>query len=235
MSDFGDFNSSMEDPTADFLAREKAALGDDADLFNNDIPSFSSPAPNQVPLPSVTPTEQLESRAFSPSSQSILSPPATGFGYTSPTPAGDYSAFENEFPAAEELETSQAFINASTIPDVEPEVVKQWREKQKELIAERDAESEEKKHQIVQKAREAIDEFYEEYNDKRQKAIDLNREKEDNEQQEREKAASGTVWERISREIDFKSNSSTRDVSRMKQLMTDLRKDSRAPGTIVDA
>jgi hypothetical protein len=61
------------------------------------------------------------------------------------------------------------------------------------------------------------------------------REKEENEQQEREKAASGTVWERISREIDFKSNSSTRDVSRMKQLMTDLRKDSRAPGTIVDA
>jgi hypothetical protein len=61
------------------------------------------------------------------------------------------------------------------------------------------------------------------------------REKEENEQQEREKAASGTVWERISREIDFKSTSNTRDVSRMKQLITDLRKDSRAPGTIVDA
>ncbi|CAO3665868.1 unnamed protein product [Umbelopsis ramanniana] len=229
MSDFGDFNSSMEDPTANFLAREKAALGDDANLFNNDIPSFSSPTPNQVPLPSVTPTEQLESRAFSPSSQHVLSPPAQGFGSISPTPAGDYSAFEMSSLPLKNLKL------LSTIPDVEPEVVKQWREKQKELIAERDAESEEKKHQIVQKAREAIDEFYEDYNDKRQKAIDLNREKEENEQQEREKAASGTVWERISREIDFKSNSSTRDVSRMKQLMTDLRKDSRAPGTIVDA
>lgn len=115
MSDFGDFNSSMEDPTADFLAREKAALGDDADLFNNDIPSFSSPTPNQVPLPSVTPTEQLESRAFSPSSQNVLSPPAQGFGSISPTPAGDYSAFENEFPAAEELETSQVSVAVVTM------------------------------------------------------------------------------------------------------------------------
>lgn len=61
------------------------------------------------------------------------------------------------------------------------------------------------------------------------------REKEENDQNEREKAASGTVWERITREIDLKSTSSTRDVSRMKQLMLDLRKDSRAPGTIVDA
>jgi len=236
MSDFGDFNSSMEDPTADFLAREKAALGDDADLFATDVPSFSSPAPTQVPLPSATPTEQLESRVFSPSSQNYpLSPPNAGFGSISPTPAGDYSAFESEFPAAEELETSQAFINASTIPDIEPEVVRQWREKQKELIAERDAESEEKKHQLVQKARQDIDEFYEDYNDKKQKAIELNREKEENDQNEREKAASGTVWERITREIDLKSTSSTRDVSRMKQLMLDLRKDSRAPGTIVDA
>ncbi|KAJ2959623.1 hypothetical protein NQZ79_g4922 [Umbelopsis isabellina] len=234
MSDFGDFNSSMEDPTADFLARERVALGDDADLFANDSPSLSSPAPQQVPLPSVTPTEQLENRAFSPSSQNAFSPQAAhGFGSISPAPAGDYSAFESEFPAAEELETSQAFINASTMPDVEPEVVKQWREKQKELIAERDAESEAKKHEIIQKAREAIDQFYEDYNDKKQKAIEQNREKEENEQSERDKAASGTVWDRITREIDPKTNTNTRDVSRMKQLMMDLKKDSRAPGTIL--
>jgi hypothetical protein len=48
-------------------------------------------------------------------------------------------------------------------------------------------------------------------------------------------AASGTVWDRITREIDPKTNTNTRDVSRMKQLMMDLKKDSRAPGTIVDA
>lgn len=111
MSDFGDFNSSMEDPTADFLARERVALGDDADLFANDSPSLSSPAPQQVPLPSVTPTEQLENRAFSPSSQNAFSPQAAhGFGSISPAPAGDYSAFESEFPAAEELETSQVCV-----------------------------------------------------------------------------------------------------------------------------
>lgn len=51
----------------------------------------------------------------------------------------------------------------------------QWREKQKEVIAERDAISEQKKEEIIKQAREDIDKFYEEYNDKKQKAIEENR------------------------------------------------------------
>lgn len=51
----------------------------------------------------------------------------------------------------------------------------QWREKQKELIAQRDAESEAKKQETIQRAREEIDRFYEEYNEKKQKAIEENR------------------------------------------------------------
>lgn len=51
----------------------------------------------------------------------------------------------------------------------------QWREKQKEVIAERDAESEKKKEETIKQAREDIDKFYEEYNDKKQKSIEENR------------------------------------------------------------
>lgn len=51
----------------------------------------------------------------------------------------------------------------------------QWREKQKEVIAERDAISEQKKQETINRAREDIDKFYEEYNDKKQKAIEENR------------------------------------------------------------
>jgi hypothetical protein len=51
----------------------------------------------------------------------------------------------------------------------------QWREKQKEVIAERDAESEKKKEETIKHAREDIDKFYEEYNDKKQKSIEENR------------------------------------------------------------
>ncbi|KAG0171406.1 hypothetical protein DFQ28_011087 [Apophysomyces sp. BC1034] len=216
MSDFGDFNSSS-DPTADFLARERAALGEDADLFTADnISSVTSPVAD----------------VYSPASSALVPSQPQEV-----VPASDYSAFEADFPKAEELETSQAFHKAM-LPDEEPEVVRQWREKQKELIAQRDEESEQRKQESVQRAREEIDRFYEEYNEKKQKSIEENREREENYQKDREEASSANVWERVVREFDVsnaKNTYQTRDVSRMKQLMLDLRKDANAPGTIVEA
>ncbi|KAF7720802.1 hypothetical protein EC973_006066 [Apophysomyces ossiformis] len=216
MSDFGDFDSST-DPTADFLARERAALGDDADFFTTEgISSTMSPIAD----------------VLSPSSSALVASQPQELA-----PVSDYSAFEADFPKAEELETSQAFHKAM-LPEEEPEVVRQWREKQKELIAQRDEESEKRKQEAIQRAREEIDRFYEEYNEKKQKAIEENREREENYQKDREEASSANVWERVVREFDVsntKNSYQTRDVSRMKQLMLDLRKDANAPGTIVDA
>ncbi|KAL0073930.1 clathrin light chain [Phycomyces blakesleeanus] len=230
MSDFGDFNSS-NDPTADFLARERAALGEDADLFSTSEMPSSSPMPD-FPSPSAL---------MSPGQHSFTSPHefVSNNDFLSPSAqsATDYSAFETEFPKAEELETSQAFHKAM-LPDEEPETVRHWREKQKEVIAARDEEAENIKQETIQQARADIDKFYEEYNDKKQKAIEENREREENYQKDREEAASANVWERVAREVDTssgKANQPTRDVSRMKDLMLDLRKDPKAPGNIVEA
>lgn len=54
-------------------------------------------------------------------------------------------------------------------------VYSQWREKQNEIIAERDTEEAKRKEDIINQAREDIDKFYEEYNDKKQKSIEENR------------------------------------------------------------
>ncbi|KAI9277031.1 clathrin light chain [Phascolomyces articulosus] len=233
MSDFGDFNSS-NDPTADFLARERAALGEDADLFSSgDVPASIAADTTGLPTDLMTsPPSELPAAASSPAPGSNpLSPPSAGTG------TGDYSAFESDFPKAEELETSQAFHKAM-LPDEEPEVVRQWREKQKELIAQRDDEAENKKQETIQRAREEIDKFYEDYNEKKQRTIEENREREENYLKDREDASSANIWERVVREFEVtnaKSTHHTRDVSRMKQLMLDLRKDPKAPGTIVEA
>lgn len=51
-------------------------------------------------------------------------------------------------------------------------------------------------------------------------------------------AASNNIWDRVSREIDgtnAKTGYHTRDVSRMKDLMFDLKKDAKAPGNIIEA
>ncbi|CAO3614766.1 unnamed protein product [Cunninghamella echinulata] len=125
------------------------------------------------------------------------------------------------------------------LPDEEPEVVRQWRQKREELIAQRDKEAADKKEETIQKAREDIDRFYEEYNEKKQKSIEENRAREEAYQKERDDAStSNNIWERVVREFDVsnaKSAHHTRDVSRMKQVMLDLRKSDNAPGTIVNA
>lgn len=49
-------------------------------------------------------------------------------------------------------------------------------------------------------------------------------------------SSSSNVWERVTKEFDVsnaKAAFPTKDVSRMKGIMLDLRKDSNAPGTIV--
>ncbi|KAI7898808.1 clathrin light chain, partial [Cokeromyces recurvatus] len=176
MSDFGDFNTPSEDPTADFLARERAALGDDADLFasndNNDLISNDLTSPVSASVNSFT--TPLSPNNFNDGHISALS----HHSHSSATKPVEQdlmgtSSFESQYPKAEELETSQAFHKAM-LPEEEPETVRQWREKQKEIIAERDAESERKKEETIKQAREDIDKFYEEYNDKKQKSIEEN-------------------------------------------------------------
>ncbi|GAA5805781.1 clathrin light chain [Helicostylum pulchrum] len=221
MSDFGDFNTPSEDPTSDFLARERAALGEDADFFTSDSPALAAMSPSIFEE-----TNTLEGHT---SSMSIHSNP--GAMVVS-------SSFDEEYPKPEELETSHAFHKAM-LPEEEPETVRQWREKQKEVIAERDAISEEKKQETINRAREDIDKFYEEYNDKKQKAIEENREREETTVKKRDDvAASSNVWDRVTREVDTtnaKTGYHTRDITRMKDLMLDLKRDTKAPGNIIEA
>ncbi|GAA5816354.1 hypothetical protein MFLAVUS_009882 [Mucor flavus] len=221
MSDFGDFNTPSEDPTSDFLARERAALGEDADFFTSDSPALAAMSPSIF--------EETNIMDGHTSSMSFHSNP--GAMVVS-------SSFDEEYPKAEELETSHAFHKAM-LPEEEPETVRQWREKQKEVIAERDAISEEKKQETINRAREDIDRFYEEYNDKKQKAIEENREREETTVKKRDDvAASSNVWDRVTREVDTsnaKTGYHTRDVTRMKELMLDLKRDTKAPGNIIEA
>ncbi|KAI8336506.1 clathrin light chain [Chlamydoabsidia padenii] len=233
MSDFGDFNTSS-DPTSDFLARERAALGADADLFSLDAPDITSPSSNHQ-YPAITADSFQQSSSPSFDNSMALTPSSQDALAVAPV-ANDYSAFDSDFPKAEELETSQAFHKAM-LPDEEPAVVRQWREKQQEMIAQRDEEAENKKQETIQKAREDIDRFYEEYNEKKQKSIEENRAREETYQKDREETStSNNIWERVVREFDVtnaKSGHHTRDVSRMKEVMLDLRKADNAPGNII--
>ena len=53
----------------------------------------------------------------------------------------------------------------------EPEVIRGWRERTALRLAHQDEQSERKKKETIEKARHAIDDFYENYNLKRDKVI----------------------------------------------------------------
>lgn len=124
-----------------------------------------------------------------------------------------------------------------SIPEPDSEHIKEWREKQKIMIDERDQASNRKKQQTIQEAQKAIDEFYENYGKKKAKSIEQNKRDEEELQQGREDITSGTTWERISKQINLGGPqskalkiSSSRDTSRMKEVLLSLKSDPKAPG-----
>ncbi|KAI8876139.1 hypothetical protein K501DRAFT_289043 [Backusella circina FSU 941] len=241
MSDFGDFNTPSDDPTSDFLARERAVLGDDADLFTDDNNNnllggdVVSPSFNNDHLTSVSNMDSpaLHGENLSPS---IFNSPSVNESQAV-VPA-ESSYFDEQYPKAEDLDSSKA-LHKAMMPEEEPETVRLWREKQEETIKKRDQDAEQKKQDTIQRAREDIDKFYEEYNDKKQKIIEENRAREETRIKQRDDVnSSANIWERVASEVDTsnaKSGFHAQDVTRMKDLIVDLKRDKAAPGNIVDA
>ncbi|EPQ28389.1 uncharacterized protein PFL1_04216 [Pseudozyma flocculosa PF-1] len=125
--------------------------------------------------------------------------------------------------------------------DEEPEPVRLWREKQQDDIARRDAEAERKKGEAISKAERDIDNFYAEYNSKKEKNIAKNKEAEAKFQEERSRdLAEGTTWARVNKVLDLQNSQSktiariapgATDLSRMKEIYLSLRREGEtAPG-----
>ncbi|SNX82703.1 related to CLC1 - clathrin light chain [Melanopsichium pennsylvanicum] len=131
--------------------------------------------------------------------------------------------------------------NYDNEPESEPEAVRAWRESQKNAIAKRDAEGERKKAEAISKAEQDIDNFYAEYNAKKEKNIAANKETEAKFQEERNKQlAEGTTWDRVTNILELKNSQSktiarsgpgASDLGRMKEVYLKLRREGeRAPG-----
>ncbi|TIB77771.1 hypothetical protein E3Q22_02865 [Wallemia mellicola] len=178
------------------------------------------------------------------------------------TPKDDIQQFESSFPALEEPEVSTGpeistpsfvqsdfiqqtpsnqgiaapLFSARTSTDPEPEPVREWREKRAKEIAERDTEAEKEKDEIKLKAERAIDSFYKDYNERKEKNIAKNKEDEQEFLNKRTDAlASGTTWERICDLLDIDNvgnkQLARKDLGRFKEVLTGLRKQGeRAPG-----
>lgn len=117
----------------------------------------------------------------------------------------------------------------------EPEVIKEWRERRSLAIQHREDAAAARKEETVKAAQTAIDEFYENYNNKRDKSIAQTRKDAEKFLESREDTtAGGTSWERIAKLIDLKGPKGAQGAAvgkeRFRDLLGALVKDENAPG-----
>ncbi|KAL4919914.1 clathrin light chain [Aspergillus aurantiobrunneus] len=215
-------NGTNED---DFLARERALLGDDADQFATaqDVPS--------------TDVNNDELLGGSEDVQASAAPEISGFESSFPAidtqneqvaPDGTITGTRAPFPP-----TGYSSYQA---PEEEAEPVRKWREKRDADIARRAEISNEKKEATVTKAREDIDDFYVSYNNKTDKLrAQTGAEAEQFLANRENTSAGGTSWERIAKLVDVSGKGTRGGASgsgkeRFREMLLNLKKDEKAPG-----
>ena len=117
----------------------------------------------------------------------------------------------------------------------EPQVIKDWRERREQAIQHREDAAAARKEDSVKDAQKAVDEFYENYNNKRDKSIAQTRKDAEKFLESREDTtAGGTSWERIAKLVDLKGPKGAQGTAvgkeRFRDLLAVLVKDENAPG-----
>jgi len=120
--------------------------------------------------------------------------------------------------------------------ELEPEIVKEWREKRDARNAKRAEQFAAQREETVKEAQQNIDDFYDNYNNKKEKMIAQTRKEAEQFLASREDTTSGgTSWERIAKLVDVsgkgaKGGAAGSGKERFRELLTSLRKDEKAPG-----
>ncbi|KZS88879.1 clathrin light chain [Sistotremastrum niveocremeum HHB9708] len=206
--------------------------------FDFDEPS----APREVKVTGGDEIDKFESEFPDIEPQSTFLPPpipqAPTFGTDTPT-------FAPRPTASALLSKPPVFANPPVYPaeldEEEPEVIKQWREKQAEAIRLRDEASVKKREETISKAERSIDQFYEEYNAKKAKNIKSNKDSEAEYLSSlTDSLSAGTTWSRIATLVELENSQSktlarsgpgSSDLTRFKEVILRLKREGEhAPG-----
>ncbi|GLB37349.1 putative clathrin is the major protein of the polyhedral coat of coated pits and vesicles [Lyophyllum shimeji] len=233
----------------------------DFDRAASAFPDISLDGEGDIPIPTQPPVRQASS-GFS--FDSFATPPIPQDSAVKVTGDDELEKFASEFPDIDvpqpEPPLAQPSFSGATyaprpqpsaytstpilnqpLEEDEPQVIKDWRAKQQAEIEARDEASKARRQETISKAERAIDEFYENYAEKKEKNI------RENKDQEAEYLASvseslskGTTWERISDLIELQNSQSktiartgagTTDLTRFKEVLLRLKREGdAAPG-----
>ncbi|KAH9834143.1 clathrin light chain [Rhodofomes roseus] len=229
----------------------------DFDRAASAFPDISLDGIGDIPAPAL-PAAPATSSGFS--FEDFASPPRERQTEVKVTGDDEIEKFEDQFPDIEVPSSEPVFGAAPTFAprpqpsaftstpilnhaaeEEEPEVIKQWRERQAEEIKERDEASKRKREETVSKAERAIDQFYEEYSAKKERNIRENKDLEEEfVAKMTDSLSNGTTWQRICDLIELQNSQSktvaragpgTTDLTRFKEVLLRLKREGdAAPG-----
>lgn len=118
----------------------------------------------------------------------------------------------------------------------EPEVIKEWRERRDAQIAKRAEQFAAQREETIKEAQANIDDFYNNYNSKKDKEIAQTRKEAEQFLANLDDTVSGgTSWDRIAKLVDVsgkgaKGGAAGSGKERFREMLMNLRKDEKAPG-----
>ncbi|KAI9792176.1 MAG: hypothetical protein M1816_002716 [Peltula sp. TS41687] len=286
------------DPTTsndvDFLAREKAALGDDADLFatpHDHLPKAPGTVQDhndeddndeddllggggsmddgdgfdgkgmsdfQTSFPAIDTDNAVGHH--SPRCTSPMKLKHSGTKTQQVGPGGTITGNNQPFLTNPPSTSTHAAAAQGDHDNEEPEVIRyvasrpvpprplftqpptsslphrQWRDQRSQALQRRDEMSQKRKEETIKAAQSAIDDFYENYNTKKEKTIGQTRKEAEEFLASRQDTSSGgTSWERIAKLVDLSGKGARGGASgtgkeRFRELLAGLKKDEKAPG-----
>ncbi|KAF4121793.1 Clathrin light chain [Geosmithia morbida] len=213
-------DTSVDPSTDDFLAREKAALGDDADQFATaqDVSVLDGSGGDL--LGENEPTQSTFESQFPDLAGHTV---GSGLLPGAPTMTGPSVTYNSGFQATVQDED-------------EPAVIKEWRERRNAQIEKRSQQFAAQREETIQEAQANIDDFYNNYNSKKEKEIAKTRKEAEEFLANRDDTVSGgTSWDRIAKLVDVSGKGSKGGANgsgkeRFRELLMSLRKDEKAPG-----
>ena len=125
---------------------------------------------------------------------------------------------------------------AYTEEEEEPQVIKDWREKRDAANAKRAEQFAQQRAETVKEAQQNIDDFYDNYNNKKEKTIAQTRKDAEAFLANREDTTSGgTSWDRIAKLVDLTGKGTSggaagTNKAKFRELLVSLRKGDKAPG-----
>ncbi|EEB09318.2 clathrin light chain [Schizosaccharomyces japonicus yFS275] len=225
-------------PSADFMEREKQILADDAKQFENAEGTSSDNGLLNFDEPTALNGAEKDFESAFPPLQTIMQPSGT-----ISAPAAPYMAnadvHADDATAGNELSSSSAAsADQAEEQQEEPETVRAWKEEYKKRIEDKQSAAARLREDNVSKAKASIDEFYENFNTKKEKLVaQVRAEQEEMLQKHSDDTSGSTAWQRIAKLVDLtdRSNVSGRDTSRFRKLLKSLADDEHAPGATVVA